>query len=137
MSRWTWEFRHEGLTWVDHTEIRRNKDQPVVAETHKQSGAYSIVVPLEPSRNCPPMKIPVLNDVLPLYLGVFHSKLNVEGILERFQVARFKAGRTHCCSRALYTSKDHASLLIHPASLNFIGRATLTSQKFPSIHGGR
>jgi len=38
------------------------------------------------------MKIPVLNDVLPLYLGVFHSKLNVEGILERFQVASSKLG---------------------------------------------
>ena len=82
--------------------FRRNKDQSVVAETRKQSGAYSIVVPLEPSRNCPPMKIPVLNDVLPLYLGVFHSKLNVEGIF-KLQVQSW-----NCC-RALYTSKDHRS----------------------------
>ena len=77
--------RHEVLTWVDHTEVSRGvsiKPRPC-----KQSGAYLIVVPLEPSRNCPPMKIPVLNDVLPLYLGVFHSKLNVEGILEGLQVA--------------------------------------------------
>ena len=44
--------------------------------------SHSIVVPSDPSTNSPLMKMPVENEVLPLYVGVFHSYENVEGIME-------------------------------------------------------
>lgn len=60
-------------TRVDDTWWESDLIDKIPALRGFEKVAHSIVVPLDPSTNFPPIKRPVLKEVLPLCAGVFHS----------------------------------------------------------------
>lgn len=92
------------LTWVDNAvEMQNVECQQITCRTFNIS-SYSMVVPSEPSTNCPLIKTPVLKETFPLKAGLSNSWVRTVGMVDESTEIKGMEGvyiGSECTERAI------------------------------------